>query len=97
MTSVKGKIQLRNLARNPLASVCVDVEGDDDGTGHRRNRQAKAKGEVRLYEDADRWTRCITKKYVSGPQGDRTADERASMPRLVIELRPERLVGLAAH
>lgn len=97
MTSVKGKIQLRNLRRNPLASVCVDIERDDDGTGHRRNRQVKAKGTVRLLDDDGTWTRRITLKYVSGPGGERTAEARAQMPRLVIELRPDRLVGLAAH
>lgn len=97
MTSVEGKIQLRNLQHDPRASICVDVEGADSGEGYRPNRQVKAKGRVRLYEDDGTWTRRITMKYVSGPQGDVTADGRASMPRLVIELRPDKLVGLAAH
>lgn len=97
MTSVEDKVQLRNLQRDPRATICVDVEGADSDEGYRPNRQVKAKGKVRLYDDDGTWTRRITKKYVSGPQGERTADERASMPRLVIELRAEQLVGLAAH
>ena len=97
MSSVKGKIQLRNLERNPVAAICVDVEGPDSGVGHRPNRQVKARAAVRLFEDDGSWTRRITAKYVSGPEGERTAAERASMPRLVIELRPSRVIGLAAH
>jgi len=97
MTSVAGKIQLRNLERNPAASICVDVEGPDSGSGYRPNRQVKAKGDVRLFKDDGRWTREITLKYLSGPEARKMAERRASMPRLVIELRPEELVGLAAH
>jgi PPOX class probable F420-dependent enzyme len=97
MSSVKGKIQLRNLERNPIASICVDVEEPDTGIGHRPNRQIKAKAAVRLFEDDGSWTRRITAKYVSGPEGERTAAERASKPGLVIELRPSRIIGLAAH
>lgn len=97
MTSVEGKIQLRNLHRNPAASISVDIEIPDSGEGYRSNRQVKGKGTVRLIRDDGSWTRRITLKYVSGPQAEGMADARAAMPRLVIELRPDNLVGFAAH
>ncbi len=97
MTSVEDKIQLRNLHRNPAASVSVDIESPDSGKGYRSNRQVKAKGAVRLFKDDGSWTRRITLKYLSGPEAERMADARAAMLRLVIELRTDDLVGLAAH
>ena len=96
MSSVEDKIQLRNLERDTTASICVDIEGPDEG-GYRPNRQVKAKGRVRLFPVDGSWTKRITLKYLSGPEAARTADARASVPRLVMELRPDKLTGLAAH
>jgi nitroimidazol reductase NimA-like FMN-containing flavoprotein (pyridoxamine 5'-phosphate oxidase superfamily) len=50
MTSVKGKPHLRNLERNPKASVCVDIE-ECLTDGQRPSRQVKAYGEARLADD----------------------------------------------
>jgi hypothetical protein len=97
MTSVEGKIQLRNLKRDPRASITVDIEQADSGMGFRSNKQVKARGRARLFGDDGRWTRRITFKYLSGPKAEEAAERRAAMPRLVIELRPETLVGLASH
>jgi hypothetical protein len=57
----------------------------------------KAKGTVRLFEDDATGTRRITLEYLSGAEAQRTAEMRASMPRLVIEPRRDKRVGLAAH
>jgi nitroimidazol reductase NimA-like FMN-containing flavoprotein (pyridoxamine 5'-phosphate oxidase superfamily) len=97
MTSVENKIQLRNLHRNPAASISVDIESPDSGKGYRSNRQVKGKGTARLFKDDGSWTRRITLKYLTGPEAERMADTRVAMPRLVIELPPDNLFGLAAH
>lgn len=96
MTSLELNVQLRNLQRDPRATICIDIEGPDEG-GYRPNRQVKAKAKVRLFPDDGEWTRRITLKYLSGPEGEETAEQRASHRRLVIELRPDKVAGVAAH
>jgi Pyridoxamine 5'-phosphate oxidase len=93
MTSVDGQPHLRNLARDPRAAICVDVEESRESEGVRPNRQVKGHGLAVLQPDvAGEWTRRITLKYLHGSAGEKRASARAAMPRIVIELRPERLI-----
>ena len=95
MTSVTGKRHLKNLARDPRASICIDTEERVTQSGIRRKRRLKATAEAELESDRDgEWTKRITLKYVYGNEGRALAQRRAAMPRVVISLRPARLVGL---
>lgn len=95
MTSLPDRPHVRGLRRRPGASVCVDTEERVSVGGVRRNRQVKGWGRGELFDDTDgRWTRRITLKYVRGDEGEERAAYRASMPRVVIVLRPERLIAI---
>lgn len=90
MTSVEGQPHLRNITRDPRASVCVDTEEPES----RVNRRVRGRGEAELFPDEDgSWTRRITLKYVGGPEGEAAAARRAAMPRVVIRLRPLQLTA----
>ena len=92
MTSVEGQPHLRNIDADPRAAICVDVEERQARDGHRPNRRFRAQGRAELARDKDgTWTRRITQKYLPGDEA--AADRRSSMPRVVITLRPERLVA----
>jgi nitroimidazol reductase NimA-like FMN-containing flavoprotein (pyridoxamine 5'-phosphate oxidase superfamily) len=94
MTSVTGKRHLRDLARDPRATVWVDTEGPPP---ERSNRQVGGRGMARVYRDEDgEWTRRITLKYVLGPEGETKAAFRAAMDRWVIAVKPERLIAIGA-
>jgi nitroimidazol reductase NimA-like FMN-containing flavoprotein (pyridoxamine 5'-phosphate oxidase superfamily) len=94
MTSFRNKPHVRNLRRDPKASVCVDVERLAPD-GQRPNQQVKGAGEADLYPDeGGRVTREITLKYVRGPLAATEAERRGRMDRLVIRIEPRRLVGL---
>lgn len=94
MTSVEGKPQLRDLARDPRASIVIDIE-ERVSVGIRHNRQVRARGEAELFPDPDGyWTRRITLKYVRGSEGKSTAEARASDSRVVIKLIAGELIGL---
>ena len=93
MTSIEGYPHLRNLARDPRAAVCVDTEEHDAIDGHRPNRRVRARGDAQLFRDDGEWTRRITRKYVTGPEGERTAERRASMSRVVIRIRPVKMLA----
>src|SRR5204862_7361000 len=59
----------------------------------RPNRQVKGHGLAVLQPDvAGEWTRRITLKYLHGSAGEKRDAAWAAMPRIVIELRPERLI-----
>lgn len=95
MTSVPGKRQLIDLERDPRASLCIDTESAVAIGGQRLNRQVRARGRAEISVDVDGlWTRRITLKYIPGPAGEAQADFRASMPRMLIRLRPERLIAI---
>lgn len=94
MTSVEGRRHLRNLQRDPRASICIDTEEREGPAGARRTRRVTAKGLVELRPDTDDdWTARITRKYVSGAEGEALARRRGSVARVVILLRPTRLVA----
>jgi PPOX class probable F420-dependent enzyme len=94
MTSVEGQPHLRNLERDPRAAVNVDTEERESAGGRRPNRRVRAQGEAELFSDGDgAWTRRITLKYISGEEGEAAAARRAALPRVVIRLRPLRLLA----
>lgn len=94
MTSVEGQPHLRNLARDPRAAICVDTEARAAVDGIRPNRRVRAQGLAETeQDDGGYWTRRITCKYVLGVAGRAAAERRAAMPRVVITLRPERLLA----
>jgi len=94
MTSVESKSYLGHLTENPRASICIEIETVQSGI-HRPNRQLKAIGEVSLYPDtAGEITRNISQKYLSGDGARAEIDRRCSVPRTVVELRPENIWGL---
>jgi PPOX class probable F420-dependent enzyme len=94
MSSVEGQPHLLNLLRDPRAAVSVDTETGVAVRGVRENRRVRAQGRAELGPDKDgQWTRRITLKYVPGADGEAAAAQRAAMPRVVITLRPERLIA----
>jgi hypothetical protein len=90
---VVGYPHLQNLARDPRASIAIDTEDAAAGCGHRPNRRLRARGRAELFPDDGQWTRRITRKHLGGPEGEAAAEARASMERLVIRLRPSRMLA----
>jgi hypothetical protein len=85
------------LPSNPHAGLCVDVEEPERTDGQRPNRQVRAIGDAELFpERHGEWTRRITEKYVSGPAAREVARSRTADQRVVICLRPVRLVAVAS-
>jgi nitroimidazol reductase NimA-like FMN-containing flavoprotein (pyridoxamine 5'-phosphate oxidase superfamily) len=97
MTSIADRPHLKRLARNPRAGVDVDVEDPERADGERPNRQVRAIGNAELSQDhRAAWTTRITEKYVRGPAAAATVAARAADERIVICLRPTRLVAVAS-
>ena len=97
MTSIADRPHLRRLSRNPRAGLGIDVEDPERSDGQRRNRQVRAIGKAELFPDEGaRWTTLITAKYVRGPAAQRQIAARAADERVVICLRPSRLVAIAS-
>ena len=95
MSSVVGKRHLRDLERDPRASVRIDVEEPIAVGGVRRNQQVGGRGFAELRPDREgEWTRRITLKYVTGPEGAARATLRAAQPRVLIVFRPEKLEAI---
>jgi len=95
MTSFAGKPHVRNLHLNPKATVCIDVE-QVLGDGQRPNQQVRGAGQAEVFPDSGgEITREITRKYVLGPLAPAEIERRGTMVRVVIRLRPQRLVGLS--
>ena len=97
MTSIADRPHLRRLAQNPRAGLCIDVEDAERPDGQRPNRQVRALGVAELAPDHDaHWTARITEKYVRGPSSGELVEARAADPRVVISLRPSKLVAVAS-
>jgi PPOX class probable F420-dependent enzyme len=97
MTSIADRPHLQRLSRNPRAGLCVDIGAPERPDGQRPNRQVRAVGRAALFADRDgEWTRRITAKYIRGPGRDERIRARAADERVVIRLRPQRLIALAS-
>ena len=97
MTSIADRPHLQRLSRNPRAGLCIDTEDPERTDGQRPNRQVRAVGDAELFPDADgHWTSRITDKYVHGPAAPEHIAARAADDRIVIRLRPTRIVALAS-
>jgi nitroimidazol reductase NimA-like FMN-containing flavoprotein (pyridoxamine 5'-phosphate oxidase superfamily) len=97
MTSIADRPHLRRLASNPRAGLLIDTEDAERDDGQRPNRQVRAIGEAELFPDGGgRWTSRITEKYVSGPGAAASIASRAADERVVVCLRPARIVAVAS-
>lgn len=97
LTSISDRPHLRRLEANPRAGICVDVEEPECDDGQHPNRQVRAIGLAELSADRDGiWTARITEKYVHGPAVSAMRAARVADQRVVIRLRPERLVAVAS-
>ena len=97
MTSIADRPHLRRVSHNPRAGLCIDVEDPERADGQRPNRQFRAVGDARLFPDRDgRWTARITRKYLHGPSAAASAAARAADERIVVCLRPVRVVAVAS-
>jgi PPOX class probable F420-dependent enzyme len=97
MTSIADRPHLRRLAANTRAGVLVDAEDAERDDGQRPNRQVRAIGEAEVFRDSDaEWTTRITEKYVRGPGAAASTASRAADQRVVVRLRPARIVAVAS-
>jgi nitroimidazol reductase NimA-like FMN-containing flavoprotein (pyridoxamine 5'-phosphate oxidase superfamily) len=100
LTSYSDRPHLRRLAGNPRAGLCIDVERAPREDGERPNLQVRAVGRAELLPDeGGAWTRRIDEKYVRAAAGAAHADPasaRTAHPRVVIRVRPERLLAVAS-
>jgi PPOX class probable F420-dependent enzyme len=97
MTSIADRPHLRRLAANPRAGVLVDTEDGERDDGQRPNRQVRAIGQAEAFPDSGaQWTSRITQKYVRGPGAGASIASRAADERVVVRLRPARVVAVAS-
>jgi nitroimidazol reductase NimA-like FMN-containing flavoprotein (pyridoxamine 5'-phosphate oxidase superfamily) len=97
MTSVADRPHLRRLVANPRAGLGIDVEGSERADGQRPNRQVRAVGNAELFPDQQgMWTIRITGKYLCGRGAAEAAAARAADERIVIRLRPAKLLAVGS-
>jgi nitroimidazol reductase NimA-like FMN-containing flavoprotein (pyridoxamine 5'-phosphate oxidase superfamily) len=97
MTSIADRPHLKRLASNPRAGIGIDVEDAETADGQKPNRQVRAVGKAELFPDGDTvWTTRITEKYLHGPAAAASIASRAADERIVICLRPMKLVAVAS-
>lgn len=97
MTSLPGRPHVERLTRNPKACLAVDTEAEERADGERPNRQVRLVGDVTLLEDVDgRWTDEISRRYVRGVGAAKRRESRRQQRRILIELRPDQVVGVAS-
>ncbi len=97
MTSISDRPHLRRLERNPRTGLCVDSEQPERPDGQRANQQVRAIGDAELFPDGGQeWTHRLDRKYLSASAAGQRAAERAGDERVVIRVRPVRLVAAAS-
>ena len=97
MTSIADRPHLKRLAGDPRAGLGIDVEDPERADGQRPNQQVRAIGNAELFPDHHAaWTTRITEKYARGPAAATSVAARAADERIVICLRPTRLVAAAS-
>jgi len=97
MTSIADRPHLRRIEGNKRAGVLVDTEDSERDDGQRPNRQVRAIGDAEVFADSGwEWTARITKKYLHGPGAAASIASRAADERVVVRLRPVRVVAVAS-
>ncbi|HEY2654883.1 MAG TPA: pyridoxamine 5'-phosphate oxidase family protein, partial [Solirubrobacteraceae bacterium] len=97
LTSISDRPHLRRLEANHQAGICVDIEERERDDGQRPNRQVRAVGCAELYPDrCGSWTARITEKYVRGLGASAMRASRVADQRVVISLRPDRLIAVTS-
>lgn len=97
MTSIVDRPHLRRLAADRRAGIGIDTEDPETADGQKPNRQARAIGTADMFPDEDAaWTTRVTKKYLRGPGSAISVASRAADERIVICLRPTKLVVVAS-
>ena len=97
MTSVADRPHLRRIEGNQRAGVLVDTEDSERDDGQRPNRQVRAIGDAEVFADSGgQWTARITKKYLHGPGAVASIASRTADERVVVRLRPVRVVAVAS-
>jgi Pyridoxamine 5'-phosphate oxidase len=97
MTSLLGKPHVHRLRRDQRAGLVIDIEDAERDDGERPNAQLRVVGDAEVSDDVGgAWTHTITLRYLRGPGAARAAQRRASQPRVVITLRPQRQVAVAS-
>lgn len=97
MTSLEDKPHVHRLRNDARVGFVVDIEDEERSDGERPNRQVRITGDAVLVSDeGGDWTRSITLKYLAGLSAEARAEARAAQSRVVIELRPTTVVGVAS-
>lgn len=97
MTSIADRPHLKRLQANPRAGLVVAVEDPERVDGQRPNQQARAIGDAELFlDEGASWTRRVTGKYIRGPGATASAVARAADERIVIRVRPIRLLAVGS-
>ena len=97
LTSFPDRPHLARLRGDARAGICVDIERPERDDGQRPNQQVRATGTAELAQDeGGYWTQLITEKYLSAPAALERARGRARSARVVIHLRPHRLLAVAS-
>jgi nitroimidazol reductase NimA-like FMN-containing flavoprotein (pyridoxamine 5'-phosphate oxidase superfamily) len=97
LTSFPDRPHLGRLRANAHAGLCIDIEEPERVDGERPNRQVRAIGQAELFADHDGvWTRRISEKYLRGPAASARSAARSAEKRMVIRVRPHRLLAVAS-
>jgi len=76
----------------------VHVEGSEQPTGERLNRQIRVVGHATVEPDeGGDVTRQITLRYLHGIGASAMVKRRTDSPRALIRLRPDRVIAVASY
>ena len=94
MSSGQERRHVYDLARDPRAGLCIDVEEGQTQGGSRPYRQIIVRGYAQVQPDTDEiWAHKLILKYTAGQAGVLRAQQSAGKPLAVIALRPERFLA----
>lgn len=96
LTSIPDRPHLKRMRANPDSGICIDAERPERDNGQRPNRQVRAVGLAKLFNDNRAWTARISEKYFRGPGASAMRASRSAGARVVTRLRSDRLVAAAS-